>query len=276
MTVRTMERLIQDPLRVRKASQFDAAEINVGSVRVLGSHLKVPYQLQEQRQEPQYLRRAVDRRSPSSQSSSSSFFSSASSIDSISTTETTRSVSFASDASMNQVQDLPSISAEESSKIWWTTEDIEQFQSTADLFVKSLEKRPNMTAGTSASSYSDVVNRLYAQCCDTKPEDQNLVNDDLVQWQRKSHCRRGLESKILKTMNDDRTYRREAVVHAVLTLQGNTTINPAIKAESIRRCSERMTKPARSFARAIAIADEACMKPIEKVRRSRIRATRHN
>ena len=250
MPARRMERFVQGPA-LQRANPFDGP-------------FKTPSRQSQ---------RIVERIPPSPQSS---FFSSRSSISTISTTDSIRSVTFV-ETSMNQQQEIPSLSEEEVGKTWWTKEDIEQFQVTADKLVKSLQKRPNMaasksTSNSSSSSYTDVLNRIYNQCCSKNGDSNQDDCDELIKWQRNSHGRRGLETKILATMNEDRTYRKEAVVHAVLTLQGNDTIDPVIKAESIRRCSERMTQPARSFARVIALADEGCQKPIEK--RSRIRVAR--
>ena len=253
MPARRMERFIQGPV-LQKANPLDGP-------------LKTPSR------QPQ---RIVERIPPSPQSS---VFSSRSSISTISTIDSIRSVTFL-EPSMNHAQEVPPLSEEEVAKTWWTKEDIEQFQVTADSLVKSLQKRPNMAASSSSSSssksspstYTEVLNRIYDQCC-SKSGDANQDDcEELIKWQRNSHGRRGLESKILATMNEDRAYRKEAVVHAVLTLQGNDTIDPVIKAESIRRCSERMTQPARSFARVIALADEGCQKPIEKRPRIRVAA----
>ena len=94
----------------------------------------------------------------------------------------------------------------------------------------------------------------------------------LTAWHRNTYSKRGLEQLVLNSSERNRSIVA-TIVHASSMVRHNAKIDEATKAESVRACSERLTKPARLFARALGKADASCVLVQGPVKRRARRAT---
>jgi hypothetical protein len=182
---------------------------------------------------------------------------------------------------LDEVSPASQMTKEEKNTIWWSQSEYYEFEHcNGRLCATMTAGRPtnkNRVDETSAtldrSSYHALLNRVYGSCLKATTENLSEVitnsdRDELAKWARNSHFRRGLEGRFLK---EDAAGPREMVAHTVLLLHKNADIlNTDAKNESIRTLCERLSRPSRLFAQALAQADAECVKP--KPERCRIRS----
>lgn len=123
-------------------------------------------------------------------------------------------------------------------------------------------------------SYQRVILRTYEVCRTSvaaSEEEEQHDDDDggnvltseerkhLNRWCEYAVTRLGLEKWAVRHISKERSVRRAELVQAVLGLQAAATCNNADRDDTIRLCSERMSRPSRLFARSMAQANAAVM-----------------
>jgi hypothetical protein len=160
------------------------------------------------------------------------------------------------------LEDVPRASQmldQEKNLLWWNREELNESLESIHMIMRSMSKRPRSKNGT--VPHHTLLYRIDDTCMvaaqeQTEPdnsEDIKLLSD----WHRNTLSKRGLEKLVLNSGERNRKII-ETIVHATTMVSKNENINEGTKAESIRVCSERLTKPARLFARALGEADASC------------------
>lgn len=174
------------------------------------------------------------------------------------------------------LEDVPPAShmlEEEKNALWWNKKELNETYENIAQLMRSFSKRPRNNNGTQA--YHTILYKLDENCRraamgheeDVDYEDMKI----LANWHRNSLTKRGLEKLMLNNIEDNAKIR-ETIIHAVSSMFENETIDESIKFESIRVCSERLTRQARLFAKVLGDADAASVLPHQSTRRIR-RAT---
>lgn len=108
-------------------------------------------------------------------------------------------------------------------------------------------------------SYQRVILRTYEVCRSVVSEfDGNVLGQEerkhLNRWCEYAPTRLGLEKWAVRHISKERSMRRSEMVETVLGMQES-----GADAESIKRCSERISRPARLFSRCIAQANASVL-----------------
>ena len=161
------------------------------------------------------------------------------------------------------LEDVPMASQmleEEKSKLWWSKEELSDCLRSISRLMDSLALRPRNYNNT--EPYHVLLYRIEEACKQAGVQWENSVNEQdiklLASWHRNSLSKRGLEKLVLDSHQHNLKVR-ETILHASASARQNPNIDVAMKEESIRVCSERLTRPSRFLAMILGAADAACV-----------------
>lgn len=157
--------------------------------------------------------------------------------------------------------------------LWWSQEELEESVESIRMIMKSMSKRPRSKTGS--EPHHTLLYRIDETCRRSAHDQLESDNSQdiklLASWHRNTSSKRGLEKLVLNSGGRNQKIV-ETIVHAASVFGNNANIGEKIKAENIRVCSERLTKPSRLFARLLGEADASCVVPVLTKRQVR-RAT---
>uniref|UniRef100_A0A7S1VNM4 Uncharacterized protein n=1 Tax=Grammatophora oceanica TaxID=210454 RepID=A0A7S1VNM4_9STRA len=169
----------------------------------------------------------------------------------------------------NDLVPSSAMTVEDKRRIWWQNSDYQIFKQTGRLIAREIQRRQDVRQTSSPNSYMSIMARTYSACHqpNLRDDESPICSRDkrtLQQWTEVGMCRRGLEKWSIPQMTRDRFKRKAMVIHTVLDLQKRLRAsrsrlnfpNQHGGEELMRVASERLTKPARLFARAMGEADE--------------------
>ncbi len=171
------------------------------------------------------------------------------------------------------LEDVPPASnmlAEEKKVLWWNEEELKESLQSMGKLMRSLSMRPRNYNST--EPYHTLLYRIDECCRKSGTTHEASVNIEdiklLANWHRASLSKRGLEKLVLDSK--ERNFKvRETIVYASTMARKNSNIDEAMKAECVRVCSERLTKPDRLFATALGEADASCLIVLQGYRRTK-------
>ena len=144
--------------------------------------------------------------------------------------------------------------------LWWSNDELGENLESIRMLMCSMARRPRSKNAT--QPHHTLLHRLdetFQQISEDQIEwDDNEDIKELCAWHRNTYSKRGLEKLVLNSGERNRSIVA-TIAHANSMVRGNSNIDEWAKAESIRACSERLTKPARLFARALGYADASCV-----------------
>jgi hypothetical protein len=165
------------------------------------------------------------------------------------------------------LEDIPlasDMNEEEKNTLWWNKEELKETYESVYKLMRSYAKRPRNNNSTQA--YHTVLYSILEACKDMDQELGALDSEDmsaLADWHRNSLSKRGLEKLVLNSFESNSKIRA-TIAHATSLVHNNANIDETVKAESIRVCSERLTRPARAFARALGAVDAASVLTLQE------------
>ena len=151
--------------------------------------------------------------------------------------------------------------------LWHTPYDFKKMKEHTNTFAKQAMKQ-DKARSDDQKSYSNIILRVYDQCCKVESEPQcNVLSNedsrDLVYLVGKANSRTGLERVIVRDLAYDKRYRRNEIVRAVLKIQ-RQSINPDVingpVNELMHLACETISRPSRLFARQLAQALEETLR----------------
>lgn len=176
--------------------------------------------------------------------------------------ELRRKVKF-STVKIELLEDVPLASQmleDEKSIIWWSKQELNTCLDSISKLMDSFSLRPRNYNNT--EPYHVLLYRIEDACREGGVHWENAVNEHdlklLANWHRNSLSKRGLEKLVLNS-HEHNIRVRETILHASVTARENANIDEGMKVESIRVCSERLTRPSRFLARILGAADAACV-----------------
>lgn len=170
---------------------------------------------------------------------------------------------FATELISNDLKPASEMSDNEKSLIWWRDCDYYVFKKRSKMIAKELLLLER--ADSTSVSYCSLILRTYSVCCQTAEEshdDCTLSDQDrrrLELLSEKEHCRRGLERWRFPDLAMERSRRQSLAIRGVIDVQDRfvkcMNLDFDTGADFMRKSSERLTRPARLFARLLGEAD---------------------
>lgn len=149
--------------------------------------------------------------------------------------------------------------------LWHTPYEFKKMKEHTHAFAKQALKQDRLRADDD-KSYSNIILRVYAGCCDADCEAHNGVlaeeeEKDLIFLVGKANSRTGLERLIVRELAYDKRFRRSEIVSAVLNIQAGTiNAHDSQTAERMRLSCETISRASRLFAEHMATALEVSLR----------------
>lgn len=173
------------------------------------------------------------------------------------------------------LEDIPPASSmceDEKRILWWTKDEMNESLESIGKLMRSMSSRPRNYNST--EPYHTLLYRIEDVCkkSDVNDKEEEAIPADdiklLAKWHHVSLSKRGLEKLVLDCSEHTQKVR-STIVHASSSARSNPNIDDAMKAECIRVCSERLSKPSRMFAKALGDADALSLNESQRERKAK-------
>jgi hypothetical protein len=141
-------------------------------------------------------------------------------------------------------------------ELWYANSDFKYFRSYTMHVARQITKAEARRRGR--SSYERIMTQTYMSCCKATSEQGNVLTADefelLVRWAEVATSRLGLETKSIRFIAHDRSYRRSLMVDMVMEAQKNYQDDSIGMDDYVSDSCATISRPMRLFSRTLAEA----------------------
>ena len=164
------------------------------------------------------------------------------------------------DLTLNEEHSNDMLCKEDCAELWYTLDQHRHFKKCCSFKAKEIAK--SEAKNKAPYSYQKVMLRAYEACAHAREEPTGSVlshfeQRPLVRWAEVATSRLGLEKWSVRSIGNDRNFRRAEIVDLVLELQDMYIKDPKAREEFIRKSCQSLSRTSRLFAQVMAEAQAA-------------------